>query len=384
MSKTMLHLSRLSLFTLCAVAFALCGCRATPTQPASAPTPTPPEGIEIVAELDIAPGNITVTPDGRIIVSLHQHFEPEPRVAEIIDGHKLRPFPNAEWNDPNKVDYERLDTVLGVQTDTTGVLWMLDNGMRSSVTPKLVGWHLDEDRLYQLIMIPEPISHESSFLNDLAVDRENNHIYIADPMGDESALIVVNLENGLSRRVLEGHQSVVPEDIDLVIDQIPAEVRLPDDSVIRPRVGVNPIALDAANEWLYYGPMHGTAIYRIHTRHLIDTDLTDDQLAEHVERFGNKPISDGSSVNNAGEIYITDLSNNAIGIVNTNGSYRQLFQDDALLRWPDAFSFGPDNWVYVAVNQLHRGPVLNKGEDKTEPPFYVIRFRDEAGGVIGR
>ena len=382
MSRTMYQLSLPSLFTLCTAAFALYGCTTTPTQ--SERAPTPPEGIEIVAELDISPGNITVTPDGRMIVSLHQHFEPEPRVAEIIDGHKLRPFPNAEWNDPDKADYERLDTVLGVQTDTTGVLWMLDNGMRSSVTPKLVGWHLEEDRLYQLIKIPEPISHERSFLNDLAVDRDKNYIYIADPMGDGSALVVVNLEDGSSRRVLEGHYSVIPEDIDLVIDQIPAGVRLPDGSINRPRVGVNPIALDAENEWLYYGPMHGTAIYRIHTSHLINTDLSDDELAKHVERFGNKPISDGSSVNNAGEIYITDLGNNAIGIVNTNGSYRQLFQDDDLIRWPDAFSFGPDNWVYVAVNQLHRGPILNKGEDETVPPFYVIRFRDEAGGVIGR
>ena len=107
-------------------------------------------------------------------------------------------------------------------------------------------------------------------------------------------------------------------------------------------------------------------------------------MASRVERFGNRPISDGSSVNNAGEIYISDLGNNAIGIVNPRGSYRQLFQDDDLIRWPDAFSFGPDNWMYVAVNQLHRGPILNAGVDETEPPFLIIRFRDEAGGVIGR
>ena len=382
MHNTLHHRVLPSLLVLCAAALSLGGCTTTHMQ--SERKPNPPDGIEIVAELDISPGNITVTPEGRIIVSLHQHFEPEPRVAEVIDGNELRPFPNAEWNNPDKAHEERLDTVLGIQTDTKGIVWMLDNGMRSGVTPKLVGWNLEENTLYQVIDIPEPVSHENSFLNDLAVDRDKDYIYIADPMGDDSALVVVNLEDGSSRRVLEGHESVIPEDIDLVTDQIPAEILGPDDSTLRPRVGVNPLAIDADNEWLYFGPMHGTAIYRIHTSHLIDTELSDDELAERVERFGNKPISDGSSVNNAGEIYITDLGNNAIGVVNTNGSYRTLFQDDELIRWPDAFSFGPDNWVYVAVNQLHRGPVLNKGEDKTEPPFHIIRFRDEAGGVIGR
>lgn len=345
----------------------------------------PPEGIEIFAEVDIPLGNLTVAPDGRVIVSLHQHFDPEPRVAEVIDGRTLRPFPNAEWNDPSRPDGERLDTVLGLQVDTHGVLWMLDNGMRSGITPKLVGWNLAEDRLHQIIEIPQPVSRPESFLNDLAVDRDTNHIYIADPTrGPKPALIVVDLEKGTSRRVLEAHESVSPEDIDLIVNQVPAEIRTPDGSVRRPRVGVNPIALDAANEWLYFGPMHGLSIYRVRTADLIDTALTEEALASRVKRFGNKPISDGSSVNNAGEIYISDIGNNAIGLVNPRGSYRQLFQDDALLRFPDAFSFGPDNWVYVVINQLHRGPVLNAGRDETEPPFLIIRFRDHAGGVIGR
>ncbi len=356
-------------------------------RPVLAESPSPillPEGLELVAAVDAPFGNLTVTNDRRIIVSLHQHFQPEPRVAEIIGTDKIRPFPNEEWNDPDQSDPERLDTVLGVQFDTKGVVWMLDNGMRSGITPKLVGWHLDEDRLYQVIEIPEPVSHPRSFFNDLAVDRESDHIFIADPMGDRSALVVVDVSSGNARRVLEGHVSVVPEDIDLVINQRPAEIRPPEGEPFRPRVGVNPIALDAANEWLYFGPMHGTAIYRARTRDLIDASLSADELAERVERFGNKPISDGSSVNNAGYIYITDIGNNAIGAVTPQGSYRQLFQDDNLLLWPDAFAFGPDNFVYVVVNQLHLGPVLNAGNDVTEPPFLILRFHDPEGGVIGR
>ena len=39
--------------------------------------------LEVVAELQQAPGNITLTPDGRMIISLHQFYGPELRVAEV-------------------------------------------------------------------------------------------------------------------------------------------------------------------------------------------------------------------------------------------------------------------------------------------------------------
>jgi len=341
--------------------------------------------LEVVARLDQAPGNITVTEDERILISLHQHYSPTLRVAEVIDGSRLVPFPNSEWNDQDRPDAERLDSVLGIQVDTERIVWMLDNGMRSGITPKLVGWDLKNDRLYKTIDLPEPVSLPNSFLNDLAVDRDSDHIYIADPTrGDQPALIVVDIAAGTARRVLESHVSVSPEQVDLVIGQQPALIRRPDGSTFRPRVGVNPIALDTDNEWLYFGPMHGTAMYRIRTADLRNVSLTAEDRGKAVAFFGNKPVSDGSSVNHAGEVYISDIGNHAIGVIQPNGDYVQLFHDPEILKWPDAFSFGPNDWCYTVANQLHLGPVLNAGEDSSKAPYKIIRFRQPEGGVTGR
>jgi hypothetical protein len=252
-------------------------------------------GIEVVAEVDKGPGNITVTPDGRILISLHQFFGTEMRVAEVMPDGSLVPFPDAWW----AVGFQSrlaLNSVLGIQSDARGVVWMLDNGMRDGVIPKLVGWDTQSNRLERLITLPRPVTAENSFVNDLAVDRDHDAIYIADPAGgDNAALIVVDLKTGASRRVLEGHQSVVPEDTDLVIDDRAVEIRQPDGATVRPRVGVNPIVLDHDNEWLYFGPMHGTSLYRIRTAHLRDPILDrEGRLARVVERHGDKVISDGS------------------------------------------------------------------------------------------
>jgi hypothetical protein len=229
--------------------------------------------LETVARMDVAPGNLTVTPDGRIVASLHQHYAPDLRVVEVHEDGSVSPFPNAAWNDPERPTSERFDAVLGIQSDPRGVVWMLDNGLRDGSTPKLVGWDTRADRLERVIHLPAPMTHPDSFVNDLAVDRLRNVAYIADTASKHPALIVVDLETGAARRVLENHAAVQAEDIDMVIDGTPLEIATPDGGRIRPRVSVNPIVIDAGGDWLYFGPMTGTAMHRVPTAALLDPEL---------------------------------------------------------------------------------------------------------------
>ncbi|MEM8660724.1 MAG: L-dopachrome tautomerase-related protein [Pseudomonadota bacterium] len=327
----------------------------------------------VVAELDQGPGNLTVTPDGEIIVSLHQFYGHDTRVAVLGDDGQLLPFAEAA----------NINSALGLQADTAGRLWLLDNAMRGGERPRLIAWELAGDRVVADIELSS-VALADSFLNDLAVDAEQGVVYIADPAGGaNAAIIVVNLEDGSARRLLQGHSSVVPEDMDLVIDGTPVRIKLDDGSEIRPRIGVNPIAIDSTGEWLYYGPMHGTAMYRIPTDALRDVSLSAEELASRVERFADKPISDGISIDDAGNIYLGDLGANAIGVISAEGVY-QTWISDPQFSWIDAFSFGPDGYLYTVANQLHLSAVLNGGVAATEPPFLIIKLKPLADGTTGR
>ncbi|MGF1493202.1 MAG: L-dopachrome tautomerase-related protein [Microcoleaceae cyanobacterium] len=341
--------------------------------------------VEIVAEVTQAPGNITVTPDGRIIISLHQFYQTRDRVVEVKPDGSLVPFPDVSWAQGRKPDGTGLDTVLGIQADAEGVVWMLDNGMRGGVTPQLVGWNTRTDVLEKVIPLPAPVTSSDSFLNDLAVDLTHGAVYIADTSSPEGrpALIVVDLATGQARRVLVNHQSVLPEAVPLKIEGQIVKSLQPDGTTVEPKVAVNPIALDATDEWLYYGPMHGTRLYRVRTEDLLNTRLSAEQLAQSVEDYAARPISDGISTDAAGNIYITDISANTIGVIQPDRSYRPLVSE-AWMSWPDALSFGPDGYLYSVVNQLHRTPALNGGVDATEPPFTIFRFRPLADGIVGR
>src|SRR5581483_10457128 len=143
------------------------------------------------------------------------------------------------------------------------------------------------------------------------VDLVHDVIFIADPAGGaDAALIVVDIPTGLARRVLQGHVSVVPEDVDLVADGKVLEKKKPDGTMEKMRVGVNPIALDAKSEWLYFGPMSSASMYRAQAAALADPRISRDKLPEHVERYCDKPVCDGITMDKSGNIYVSDIGAN--------------------------------------------------------------------------
>ena len=338
-----------------------------PTQPAQTRIV-----LEHVADLQVGPGNIAVTPDGRIFVSLHQFYQPADPVVEVR-GNEVVPFASGA----------KLASVLGIRSDSRGIVWMLDNAMRGEGTRKLVAWNATLDQHVTTIELAD-VTPPDAFLNDFALDRANETIYIADPAGGKNAaIIVVDLITGTKRRVLEGHGSVVPEQVDLVIDGKPVEIKQADGTTIKPHVGINPIALDDRDEWLYFGPMHGTKLYRVPTRDLRNADLAPGLLAGRVQAYAQRPITDGISIDEAGNIYLGDLANNAIGMIDTGKNYSVLSKGPQL-SWIDAFSYGADGKYYIVANQLHRSATLNGGTAATKPPFQIFRFRPFTRGRVGR
>ncbi|MFK8184759.1 MAG: L-dopachrome tautomerase-related protein [Phormidesmis sp.] len=348
-----------------------------------------PIALEKIAELTVAPGNIAVNPDGRIFMSLHQAYQPEFNVVELLSDGSVVPFPNSAWNNPPGIDGIGMNSVLGIQADRQGIVWMLDNAAGVSAeeggVPRVIGWNTASDQLEKVIPIPSPVARPGSFINDLAVDNVRNTLYLADIVSDQGpAIIVVDVETGRSRRVLIGHPSLQPEaDAPIVIDGQETQLAGPEGTAIEHRMGLNPITIDPAAEWVYYGSMNGTSVWRVRADDLINAALSDEALATRVARYGDKPVSDGISIDVSGNVYITDLNQKAIGITQPDGTYEVLVQDDRLL-WPDSLSTGADGYMYVVVNKLHLSPLLNAGENESEPPYYVMRFQAPADLVVGR
>lgn len=328
--------------------------------------------LELVAEIPNGPGNLTVAPDGTVILSVHPSYESDVIAYAVSPQGDVRPFPSPEAS-------EGMGRVLSVRADDEGNVWML-SGQGGGATRHLYVADIATGALERTIEIDAP----GSFLNDMALALDQGVIVMSVP-GQVNALAVLDVETGELRRVLEGHESVSPEDIDAPIDGIPlAQARGEDGALIPLRSGVNPITIDSAHEWVYYGAMSGATVWRVRLSDLTDEDLSADDLAARVERYAAKAPSAGITMDDSGNIYVADVGARGIGVASPDGSYRLLAQDDALIDWPDGITVDGDGYVYVAANGLYRGWASHEHLGRAQPPFALVRVRALADTTDGR
>ena len=101
-------------------------------------------------------------------------------------------------------------------------------------------------------------------------------------------------------------------------------------------------------------------------------------------------MSDGLSIDVEGNVYITDVEHNAIFVVGEDRELQTLLRSPRI-RWPDALSFGPNGWLYVADSALQDvvltacfalapGPKACPGNSLQIPLLYaaVVLIRDSA------
>ena len=335
--------------------------------------------VEVLSEFnDIRPANLTVTPQGRIIVSMHPLDNAPIRMMEVTrDGSQI-PFPTLDWADGPENGEVGFSSNVAVDTAPDGMWWMLDMGGELQ-GPQLVSWDTVNNQLGKVIALPESAYLDFSFLQDMALDDKRNKVYIADmtfpgtPAEAKPAIVVVDLETGEARRLMEANENFMPEIRDIVIDGSLVGMKTDDGKSVPHHLSLNPITIDPQNEWVYFGGVNGTKVFRVPAE-VLASDMSDDEMAAKIELYGPKPPSDGIKVDGNGNVYITDIEANGIGVT-TKDNYELIAQDDVLLKWVDGLAIDDEGYVYGTQNHLHGNPVLNEGVDESEKPFRIIRIK---------
>jgi sugar lactone lactonase YvrE len=192
------------------------------------------------------------------------------------------------------------------------------------------------------------------------------------------AIIVYDIETGDARRVLQSHASVSAEDY--VIRNSDREMEFLG-GIVALRGGIDGIALGP--EWLYYGAISGSGLYRVRLRDLRDASLPAGQLANRVERVSDKPLSDGMSIDVEGNVYLTAIEHNAVFIARP-GENPQTLIHSSRIRWPDALSFGPDGYLYLADSALAELILQSRDHIDAQAPYQIFRFRPGVEGIPGQ
>ncbi|WP_296952707.1 L-dopachrome tautomerase-related protein [uncultured Massilia sp.] len=383
-------MKRLMISTLVAgAAFALAGTGAAATAtpaPASATAPAPGlAAIERVAEFDGAmPTGVTVSEDGRIFVNFPRWGDDvRYSVAEVRDGRTV-PYPDAAFNREHADPARGLISVQSVVADGRGRLWILDTAAPGFAAPKaggakLVAVDLKTDKVVKTVVFPPEVILPTTYVNDMRFDFRVGAAgvaYVTDSsLTGPGAIIVIDLATGKASRRLSGHPSTAPD---------PAFAARVDDKALagtgadgKPQpftVASDGIALSPDGETLYFCALSSRALYAVPTRLLRDPGASDADVARAVRYLGEKGASDGLEADAAGNVYGGDYEHDAIRRLAPDGGWSTIAQGPDL-SWPDTLSVGPDGYLYVMANQLHRQAGFNGGVDARRKPYRLLRVK---------
>jgi sugar lactone lactonase YvrE len=325
--------------------------------PAASLAQQPASALTQVIEAPHQMTGVAVSEDGRVFVNFPRWTEDAPvSVAEVLGG-QLKPYPDAEWNawrNARKNEVTPGDHWVCVQSvvaDGRGNLWVLDpaapaTGFTVPDGPKLVRIDLKTNKVAQTILIPESVAPRYSYLNDVRFSPDGGWAFISDS-GANGALVVVGLQSGKSRRLLDGHPVMQPEP-KVVVTYEGAPIRRPDGRGVE--FANDSIALSNDGRTLYFKPLTGKTLYSIATDALTDENASADAVAAAVRQEGDVGVTDGIWISRAGTLFLTSPEDDSVK-VRDGGAVRTLLTDDRL-RWPDTFSEGPDGAIYVTASRI--------------------------------
>lgn len=278
-------------------------------------------------------------------------------VIEVTDTSNMRPYPDEAWNTwaDGMSPQDHFICVQSVVIDKNDFLWVLDpaniqrNGEFSGVVNggvKLLKFNLNTNTVAQKIVFNEPVIKRNSYLNDVRIDEERQVAYITD--SNEGALIIVNLQDGSTRRLLDTDPSTKSENKIISIDGTPYRNSQGEFPVIH----ADGLALTPDRSQLYWRPLTGQSLYRIATDFLLDESLSESELSSKVEKVASYiPPSDGIEFDPNGSLYLTSIEENAIRLFDGKNSTK-LFKKTAGLKWPDSFAC-QGGYLYVTTSQIH-------------------------------
>lgn len=326
------------------------------------PTEERPELIKIAEFRGAQVTGVTTTSAGRMFANFPRWRENLAySVVEVFPDGSSKPYPNAEWNKwkgrPQKNHFTCVQSVVAHGDN----LYVLDpsSPMMEGVVGKATLYEFDlaTNSLKRSWAFDHKVAPKKSYLNDLRVDDSHKKIYITD--SGLGGIVVLDLETGKSRRVLDNHASTKAENVTLLINGKAFIMKGK-----APKIHSDGIALSPDDSRLYYHSLTGYQLYSVPTDFLSDENLSGTKLAEQVESRGVTPAPDGMIFDSNGNLYMADLERNAVAYRTPAGEMKILVQDSKIL-WPDTFTIDRDQNLIFTDSLLSRAPAGSPADGLT-------------------
>ena len=326
---------------------------------------------------DLIFNGITRSKDGRLFSPFQR--QEKNKGLELGEWKNGKPvaYPDEAWNSWNAGEdaSKAFVGVNAIRIGPDGDLWVVDKGAAGFGEaplpggPKLVQIDLTENKVRKVWPL-EAATTEKSFVDDVRFNGRS--LYLTD--AGQPGLIVLDLDSGKPRRVLDGHWSTVAQ------RPLTGENKVLLDPKDKPiAVHADQLEVSPDGKTFYYQPCTGP-LYRIETRWLDDANASDEERARHVTLHAGTVATGGTAIDADGNIYASDTDNLRILKIAPDGTTRTLVQDSRLV-WIDAMWIDDEGGLWIPAAQVNRTKGLNGGKSVVRFPTTIFRMETDAKPV---
>jgi hypothetical protein len=335
-----------------------------------------PTGIEVLARMKREPERVTVTPDERIIFSIRRLADDEPAVVELLQDGSLVPFPNAQWSAKPDAQGVGLARVTSLVSNAAGQVWMLDAGDDRNPA-KLVGWDTKKNELVKAFAFPpNPNRKGKPILHDVVYVAKHNLLIVGGMEKDDKPsaayvplLLVIKIHPEQKHMELYKLAGMSAAQAEKVTKGLETGTR---GAIKGERLNI-PLAVDPAQEWVYFGFADAETVWRISAADLANPEVRGAALGDAIKDYGTKSLCNGMAAADGGVLYFTDENANGIGVFEPARGYRVIVKD-SMLSVPGGITLARDGYLYVTVNRSLRAVEAPKSEAAANP-YALVRYK---------
>ena len=328
---------------------------------------------------------VAITAGGKLFLGLPRYSAefPTPSLARLNTAGILQPFPGNGWNNwqPGNDGTEAFVYLNSVHVFSDETVWCVDQGSLSpgifgeqyakplQGAQKIIQLDANTGDILRVLRFDKTILPEGAQMNDLRFHGQL--MYISD--SGLGGIIVHDLDTGETLRRLSGMTIVKASD-----KAPPAMLAHVKGGKTFHPPNSDMIEITADGKWLYWAAPTGP-LYRIETRFLCESTLSDAEVATHVEAVFDNNFSGGCAMDSEGNIYFSETATHNITIWSPTGKTAVLVSDPQLIR-PDGSFISLDRKLYIPVKQ----PVKRKnaaGNSEQVFNIYKVDLPETIAGI---
>jgi sugar lactone lactonase YvrE len=261
--------------------------------------------------------------------------------------------------------------------DKQNRIWFIEPASLDFKHTRVSAFDLDTGKRVEFFEFPEG---QAKFAEDIRVTADGKYVVLPNPglfRFTPSSLVVYSVLNHTFTSIQSDHPCMRPEDWIIQTPYGPDRLLY---GLLNFSVGIDGIEISDDQKWLYIASMTNSRLCRVPMSVVLNPATTTAVFNRSLEDVGQKPLSDGITIDRDGRVLITDVEHGGIMAFDPATNQLSKLGRSKDIVWPDGIVVADDGDVYFTdssipsyLDQLVRAPT--KAKLMEHRPYFIYRLK---------